>query len=108
MASLLINQEATVTVCNSKTDDISKYTSIADIVITATWVAWLITKEIITDKTIIIDVWFTIVDWKIYWDADFDNIEPNWNLITPVPGWVWALTVSLLMKNTLQAYKNKK
>lgn len=108
MASLLMNQEATVTVCNSKTDDISKYTSIADIVITATWVPWLITKNIITDKTIVIDVWFTVVNWKIFWDADFEDIEPNWNLITPVPGWVWALTVALLMKNTLQAYTNQK
>lgn len=108
MASLLMNEWSTVTICNSKTDDISKYTSIADIVITATWIPWIITKEIINDKTIVIDVWFTVIDWKIYWDADFENIEKNWNLITPVPGWVWALTVALLMKNTLEAYKNQK
>lgn len=108
MASLLMNSWATVTVCNSKTDDISKYTSIANIVITATWIPGIITKDIINDKTIVIDVWFTVIDWKIYWDADFDNIEKNWNLITPVPGWVWALTVALLMKNTLQAYKTQK
>lgn len=107
MTNLLINKEATVSVCNSKTKNISDYTKNSDIVITATWVPWLITKDIIWKNTTIIDVWFTIVDWKIYWDADFENILDNWNNITPVPGWVWAMTVAILMKNTLKAYREQ-
>jgi methylenetetrahydrofolate dehydrogenase (NADP+)/methenyltetrahydrofolate cyclohydrolase len=52
---------------------------------------------------IIIDVWFTVIDWKIYGDADTKNIDLIWAKITPVPWWVWALTVAMLMKNTLKA-----
>ena len=65
-------------------------------------------KENINKNTIIIDVWFSVVDGKIYWDADFENIYNNWNSITPVPGWVWVLTVASLLKNTLKAFKNNK
>jgi 5,10-methylene-tetrahydrofolate dehydrogenase/methenyl tetrahydrofolate cyclohydrolase len=54
-------------------------------------------------STTIIDVWFTVVDGKIYWDADTKNIDLMWAKITPVPWWVWALTVAILMKNTLKA-----
>jgi 5,10-methylene-tetrahydrofolate dehydrogenase/methenyl tetrahydrofolate cyclohydrolase len=55
--------------------------------------------------TTILDVWFTLIDWKIYWDADTKLIDLVWWKITPVPGWVWALTVAMLMKNALKAYK---
>jgi 5,10-methylene-tetrahydrofolate dehydrogenase/methenyl tetrahydrofolate cyclohydrolase len=59
----------------------------------------------INSETIIIDVWFTIINWKIMWDADFENINVAWIRITPVPYWVWPLTVAMLMKNTLEAHK---
>jgi methylenetetrahydrofolate dehydrogenase (NADP+)/methenyltetrahydrofolate cyclohydrolase len=58
--------------------------------------------------SIIIDVWFTIIDNKIHWDAETIEINNAWHKITPVPGWVWALTVAMLMSNTLKAHKNKK
>ncbi len=103
LAALLINAWATVTVCNSKTTDLKKHTSSAEIVIMATGQPYLLKLDMVTIGTTIIDVWFTVIDGKIYWDADFDLLEKVWNKITPVPGWVWALTVAMLMKNTLQA-----
>lgn len=107
IANMLINSQATVTVCNSKTKNIEFYTKNADIIITAMWVAKFLTVDKINKDAIIIDVWFSVIDWKIYWDCDFENIFSNWNTITPVPGWVWVLTVACLLKNTLKAYNNQ-
>lgn len=107
ITNLLINIWATVTSCNRNTKNIEFYTKNADIVITAMWNPNFLTLDKINKNTIVIDVWFTVIDEKIYWDADFENIKNNWNMITPVPGWVWALTVAMLIKNTLKAYKNK-
>jgi len=112
ITAMLINAWATVVSCNSKTPDISKYTKTADIVVCAAGQPWLLKLENINDKTIVIDVWFTIIDWKIFGDAHFEEINENWNLITPVPGWVWRLTVANLLKNTYKAWlqqnENKK
>ena len=102
---LLMNAWATVVNCNSKTKDISEFTKKSDIVICATWKPWLLKKDMIGENTIVIDVWFTVVDGKIYWDALFDSINKEWNMITPVPGWVGPLTVANLIKNTLKAHK---
>lgn len=107
LANLLINIWATVTVCNSKTKNISFYTKNSDIVILAMWVAKFLKKEMISKDCIVIDVWFSIINNKIYWDADAEEIEKNWNSISPVPGGVGTLTVANLLKNTLKAYKNK-
>ena len=107
IANMLINSQATVTICNSKTKNIEFYTKNADIIITAMWVAKFLTVDKINKDAIIIDVWFSVIDWKIYWDCDFENIFSNWNTITPVPGWVWVLTVACLLKNTLKAYNNQ-
>jgi methylenetetrahydrofolate dehydrogenase (NADP+)/methenyltetrahydrofolate cyclohydrolase len=103
LAALLINAWATVTVCNSKTINIKKHTSVSDIVIMATGQPHLLKVDMVKIGTTVIDVWFTVIDGKIYGDADFDIMEKIGNIITPVPGWVWALTVAMLMKNTLQA-----
>ena len=106
--TLLINSWATVTSCNSKTPDISNYTKHADIVIMAVWKPGLLKSDMIKKHAIVIDVWFTVIDWKIYWDCDTQDIDKLWAKITPVPGWVWAMTVAMLMKNTLKAFKNNK
>lgn len=105
IANLLINAWATVMSCNSKTKDLTKFTKLADIVIVATWQPWLLKENMLKKWSIIIDVWFTVVDWKIHWDAETDSIDKAWHNITPVPGWVWALTVAMLMSNTLKAHK---
>lgn len=106
ITSLLINAWATVISCNSKTINIEKFTKEADIVVVAVWKPGLLKESMLKKWSVIIDVWFTVIDWKIYWDAETENINNSWHKITPVPGWVWALTVSLLMKNTLKIEKN--
>lgn len=101
---LLMNAHATVTNCNSKTKDLKSFTKTSDIIICAAGKPGLLKADMIKDDTIIIDVWFTVIDGKIYWDADTQNINQKGNMITPVPWWVWPLTVSMLMKNTLDAH----
>lgn len=105
MVSLLINMWATVIACNSKTKDLDRHTSSADVVIVAAWNPWLLKVNMIKYWAVIIDVWFTVIDDTIYGDADTKLIDLVWNKITPVPGWVWSLTVAMLMKNTVKAYK---
>ncbi len=108
IANLLINAQATVTICNSQTKNIDFFTQNADIVITAMWVPKFLTPEKINKNTKVIDVGFSIIDDIIYGDADFENILRQWNDITPVPGGVGSLTVAMLLKNTFQAHQNTK
>lgn len=105
MALMLINAGATVTVCNSRTKNVNFFTKNADIVITAIGKPEFLKKEMIWEHTIVIDVWFTVVDWKIYWDADFPTITQSGNRITPVPGGVGPMTVAMIMKNLIKAYE---
>ena len=107
LANLFINLWATVTICNSKTKDIKFFTKNADIVVTAMWEPNFINSDYINKFTKVIDVWFSVIDEKIYWDCDFEDIIKNWNDITPVPGGVWVMTVAMLLINTFNAYKNK-
>ncbi len=107
VSALLINEWATVITCNSSTPNISDFTKKADIVIIAVWKPELLKENMLKKWSIVIDVWFTVVDEKIYWDADTANIDKAWHRVTPVPGWVWPLTVAILIKNTLKAAKNK-
>ena len=107
ITALLINAWATVISCNSKTPNIKDFTFQSDIVIIAVGKPWLLTKDMVKKDSIIIDVWFTIIDNKIYWDADFKEINAKGNKITPVPGWVGVLTVAILMSNVLKSYNNK-
>lgn len=105
ITNLLINAWSTVISCNSKTINLSNFTKQADIIIVATWQQWLIKENMLKKWSIIIDVWFSVIDSKIYWDAKTKEIDLAWHKITPVPGWVWALTVAMLMNNTLKAHK---
>lgn len=104
MAQLCINAWATVTSCNSKTKHLSTHTKHADIVICATGQAKLLKVDMIHSSCIVIDVWFSVIDGKIYGDADYENILARWNPITPVPGWVGPMTVAMLLTNTYRAY----
>jgi methylenetetrahydrofolate dehydrogenase (NADP+) / methenyltetrahydrofolate cyclohydrolase len=103
LANMCINAWATVTVCNSKTPQIETFTQSADIVVMAAGSPKLLKKDMIDEKTIVIDVGFSVVDGEILGDADFKNIHEH-NTITPNPGWVGPMTVAFLMKNVLKAY----
>ena len=106
ITALLINAWSTIISCNSKTKNTEKYTKEADIVIVAAWQPWLLKENMLKKWSIVIDVWFTVIDNEIHWDALTKEIDLAWHQITPVPWGVWTLTVAMLMKNTLKSHKN--
>lgn len=108
IALLCVNAWATVTVCNSATKNISDFTKKADIIITATGQAQILTADMVQSDSIIIDVGFSVVDGKIFWDADTNACLKKWASITPVPGGVWPMTVAMLLSNTLTAFNYEK
>lgn len=107
LALLCINAGATVSVCNSHTPKLTDFTLWADIIVCATGIPHLIHPDMTQKDTIIIDVGFSVIDGKIMWDADTQAFYESWNTITPVPGWVWPMTVAMLMKNTYLAHMKK-
>lgn len=104
MASLLINAKATVTVCNSRTKDLSSHTKAADIVIIAVGVPHLLKGDMLKEGAVVIDVGINRLDTgKLTGDADFEDCKEKCTHITPVPGGVGPMTIGMLLKNTLKA-----
>ena len=99
-----INRNATVTMCHSKTVDLKKYTKQADVLIVAVGKKHLIDKSMVKDGVVIIDVGITRIEGKLYGDVN-PNVESKASYVTPVPGGVGPMTVAMLLKNTLIAYK---
>lgn len=108
MMNLLINANATVTLCHSKTKNLEKITKKADILIVAIGKKHLITREMVKRGSIIIDVGINRVDGKLYGDVDYDNVLDKVKKITPVPGGVGPMTVVMLMKNVLESYESSR
>lgn len=107
MMNLLLNANATVTICHSKTKDIGKITKKADILVVAIGKKHFITHDMVKRGSVIIDVGINRVDGKLYGDVDYDNVYDKVKKITPVPGGVGPMTVVMLMQNVLEAYKKK-
>lgn len=107
LAQLLLQRDATVTICHSKTQDLGKYTSQADILITAAGKPGLITSDMVKENSIVIDVAMTMVDGHWKGDVDFENVKDRVQAITPVPGGVGPVTVSMILHNTFKAFKNQ-
>ena len=107
LISLFLNQNATVTICHSKTENLSNYTKQADILIVAVGKKYLIDSSMIKENTIIIDVGINRIDGKLYGDVNYDDVFNKVSLITPVPGGVGPMTVTMLLKNVVKSYKNK-
>ena len=105
IANLLINRNATVTVCHSKTKNISGYTKMADIVIVAVGLYHFLKEDMVKDGAVIIDVGINRVDDKLYGDVDFDNVSKKASYITPVPGGVGPMTIAMLATNVYEAHK---
>lgn len=101
-----LNKNATVTMCHSKTKDLKKYTKDADILVVAVGKKYLIDKTMVKKDSIIIDVGINRIDGKLYGDVN-PNVEEVCGYLTPVPGGVGPMTVSMLLKNTFEAYKNQ-
>jgi len=100
------NANATVTVCHSKTTNISSFTRKADIIVAAAGRAGLIKGDMVGNNSVVIDVGTNEVEGKLVGDVDFDEVSKVVSKITPVPGGVGPVTNMMLMKNTLQAAKN--
>jgi len=104
--------DATVTICHSRTKDLSSITKQADILIAAIGVPEFIKKDMVSDKCVVIDVGVNRVDdpskskgYKLVGDVAFDEVEKKVEAITPVPGGVGPMTIIMLMQNTLKAFK---
>lgn len=106
MAMLLLNKNATVTVCHSRTKNLKEVTSSADILVVAIGKANFITADMVKDNAVVIDVGINRIDNCLYGDVDFENVSKKASFITPVPGGVGPLTIVTLLENTLEAYKN--
>lgn len=98
-----IKRWATVYTCNNDTpvENIKNMTKQSDIIISCTWVVHLVNSEFIRDdqSQTIIDVGYGHKDGKPVWDVDFDSVKDKVKYITPVPGWIWPLTVACLFEN---------
>lgn len=107
MALMLLEKNATVTICHSKTLDLKTITREADILVVAIGKAKYITKDMIKPNSIIIDVGMNRDENGLCGDVDFENVKNLVSYITPVPGGVGPLTIAMLLSNTVQAFKNK-
>ena len=104
MAMLLLHAGATVTICNSKTRDLSAHTKEADILVVATGRPKMITAEMVKPGAVVIDVGINRMDdGKLCGDVDFESVKTVASAITPVPGGVGPMTITMLLLNTLEA-----
>lgn len=102
-ALLLLQENATVTICHSKTKNLAEYTKNADILVVAVGKPNLIKKDMVKKGVIVIDVGINRVMGKIVGDVDFENVREVAGYITPVPGGVGPMTIAMLLDNTLKA-----
>ncbi len=103
MALLLLNNNATVTVCHSKTKNIKEITKNADILVCAIGKPHFITADMVKDGAVVIDIGISRVDGKQMGDVDFESVSKKAFAITPNPGGTGPMTRAMLMKNTLKA-----
>ncbi len=104
MALMLLARSATVTICTSKTRDLSQFTQIADIVVAAVGKAGLVTADMIKDGAAVIDVGMNrLPSGKLAGDVAFDEVKEKAGYLTPVPGGVGPMTITMLLANTLTA-----
>ncbi|MCR5627909.1 MAG: bifunctional methylenetetrahydrofolate dehydrogenase/methenyltetrahydrofolate cyclohydrolase FolD [Lachnospiraceae bacterium] len=114
MAMLLLRENGTVTVTHSKTKDIKKITSNADILVVAIGKPEMVTADYVREGAVVIDVGIHRLDpetnggRKLCGDVNFDDVAPHTSYITPVPGGVGPMTIAMLMANTLQAAQKHK
>lgn len=103
MAAMLVNRSATVSICNAHTKDLKHFTNNADILVVSAGVKHLIKDDMIKSDAVIFDVGINEEDGKVYGDVDFENVIDKVALITPVPGGVGPMTISILMQHVLLA-----
>lgn len=108
MAMLLLQAGATVTICNSKTRDLAHHTKDADVLVVATGKPKMITGDMVKSGSVVIDVGINrLPDGKLVGDVDFESAKKVASAITPVPGGVGPMTITMLLGNTLHAAELK-
>ena len=106
MAMLLLGQNGTVTICHSRTKNLKEVTRRADILVAAVGKAYFVTEDMVKDGAVVIDVGMNRnAEGKLCGDVDFDKVKDKCSFITPVPGGVGPMTITMLLKNTLTASK---
>ena len=106
LAQLLLNANATVTICHSKTQNIEQIAKEADILVAALGKPKFVTESMVKNGAVVIDVGINrTAEGKLIGDVDFENVEKIASYITPVPGGVGPMTVAQLMKNVVKAAK---
>jgi methylenetetrahydrofolate dehydrogenase (NADP+)/methenyltetrahydrofolate cyclohydrolase len=105
LANMLLNANATVSVCHIYTDDLVHYTRNADILCVATGVPHLIKADMVKEGAVVIDIGISRVNGKIVGDVDFERVKEKASAITPVPGGVGPMTITMLLFNTVKAFK---
>ncbi len=104
MAMLLLNADATVTVCHSKTQNLPEICAEADVLVAAIGKAKFVTEDMVKDGAVVIDVGMNRdADGKLCGDVDFENVKGKCSYITPVPGGVGPMTITMLLYNTVTA-----
>lgn len=107
VSMLLLEKDATVTICHRKTENIEDICRNADILVIAAGCRSVVTKEMVSDKCYVVDVGINVnPDGGIFGDADYDNIKDNVAGITPVPGGVGGITTAILARHVVRATKN--
>jgi methylenetetrahydrofolate dehydrogenase (NADP+)/methenyltetrahydrofolate cyclohydrolase len=104
IASLLLDADATVTVCHSKTQNITEFTRSADILIAAIGKPNFVTGDMIKEGAVVIDVGINRTDSGLVGDVNFDEAVKRASAITPVPGGVGPMTIAMLTQNVLLAF----
>ncbi len=99
IATSLLHKDGTVTICHSRTKNLSEFTKKADILVASVGRAAFVTEEMVSKDTIVIDVGINYADGKLCGDVDFENVKDIAKAITPVPGGVGAMTVSMFYEN---------
>jgi len=108
MSMLLLHKNATVTICHSRTKNLSEVTSGADILVAAVGRANFVTADMVREGAVVIDVGINRLDnGKLCGDVDFEAVAPKCSFITPVPGGVGPMTIAILMQNTVRAAESK-
>ena len=106
-ALLLLNENCTVTVCHSRTEDLAAYTRQADVLVAAVGKAKMITADMVKEGAAVVDVGINRVDGKLCGDVDFDAVKEKAGYISPVPGGVGKMTVAMLMDNVIAAAEKR-
>lgn len=107
LAQLLLNRNATVSVCNEFTKNLAEFTKKADVLITAAGVPGLIKKEMVKPGAIVIDAGIARDGKKVVGDVEFDSVKEIASAITPVPGGAGPMTIACLIENTVNAAENQ-